>query len=76
MELLFNPNHSIHITHSFAKIKWLQVLLSITNNSIKHQSFVYSELKDQTILQKEIQICINDLFGLSLKGKQSYFTHW
>ena len=28
------------------KTKWLQVLLCITNNSIKHQLFVYTQLND------------------------------
>ena len=32
------------------KVKWFQVLLCITNNSIKHQSFVYTQLNDQTVL--------------------------
>ena len=26
------------------KVKWFQVLLCITNNSIKHQSFIYLQL--------------------------------
>ena len=30
-------------------IKWFQVLLCITNNSIKHQSFVYTQLNVKTI---------------------------
>ena len=29
------------------KIEWFQVLLS--NNSIKHQTFVYTQLNDQTV---------------------------
>ena len=36
------------------QIKWLQVLLCITNNSIKHQSFVYTQLNDQTVLFQAI----------------------
>ena len=30
-------------------VKWFQVLLCITNNSIKHQLFVYIQLNDQTV---------------------------
>ena len=33
-------------------VKWFQVLLYITNNLFKHQSFVYTQLNDQTILWK------------------------
>ena len=36
-------------------VKWFQVLLCITNNSIKHQSFVYAQLNDQTDLFLTIQ---------------------
>ena len=31
-------------------VKWFQVLLCITNNSINHHSFVYTQLNDQTVL--------------------------
>ena len=37
------------------KVKWFQVLACITNNSIKHQSFVYIQLNDQTVLFLTIQ---------------------
>ena len=29
------------------KVKWFQVLLCITNNSIKHQSFIYTHLNQK-----------------------------
>ncbi len=29
------------------KVKWFQVLLYFTNNSIKHQSFIYVQLKEK-----------------------------
>ena len=45
--ILFKISHLF--THRF------QVLLCITNNSIKHQSFVYTQLNDQTILFLTIQ---------------------
>ena len=35
----FNSTLFLHL-HT---IKWFQVLLCITNNSIKHQSFVYTQ---------------------------------
>ena len=38
-----------------SKVKWFQVLLCITNNSIKHQSLVYIQLNDQTVLFLIIQ---------------------
>ena len=31
-------------------VKWFQLLLCITNNSIKHQSFVYTQLNVKTVL--------------------------
>ena len=41
------------------KVKWFQVLLCITNNSIKHQSFIYAELNAKTVLFQIIQFCIS-----------------
>ena len=34
----------------------------ITNNSIKHQSFVYTQLNDQTVLFQTIQFSISTQF--------------
>ena len=48
------------------KVKWCQVLLFITNNSIKHQSFVYTQLNVQTVLFQTIQFSMNHLFAHSL----------
>ena len=31
------------------QVKWFQVLLCITNNTINHQPFIYTQLKDQTV---------------------------
>ena len=36
-------------------VKWFQVLLCITNNSIKHEWFVYTQLNDKTVLFQTIQ---------------------
>ena len=51
-------------------MKWFQVLLCITKNSIKHQSFVYPQLNDRTLLFLTIQFSRSHLFALSLNGKQ------
>ena len=42
----FSNNSVKHVN----KVKWFHVLLFITNNSIKHQSFVYTQLNNQTVL--------------------------
>ena len=55
--------------------KWFQVLLCITNNLIKHQSFVYMQFNDQTVLFLTIQFNISHLFLFSLTEKQFYLTH-
>ena len=55
------------------KVKWFQVLLCITNNSIKHQSFIYTQLNDQTVPFKTIQFIISHLLALSLNGKTALF---
>ena len=47
---------------SVNKVKWFQVLLCITNNSIKHQSFVYTQLNVKTVLFTTIQFCISTWF--------------
>ena len=40
-------------------LKWFQVLLCITYNSIKYQSFVYTQLNNQTVLLQIIQFSIS-----------------
>ena len=40
-------------------VKSFQVLLFNTNDSIKHLSFVYTQLNDQTILFQTIQFSIS-----------------
>ena len=32
------------------KVNWFQVLVRISNNSIKHQSFDYTQLNDEIVL--------------------------
>ena len=41
-------------------VKWFQVLLCITNNSFKYQSFVHTQLNDQTVLFQRIQFSMTD----------------
>ena len=55
--------------------KWFQVLSCITNNSIKHQSFVYTQLNDQTVLFQTIQFSISHFITLSSNVKQFYLIH-
>ena len=43
----------------FGLVKWLQVFLRITNNLIKHQSFIYTQLNVKTVLFKAIQFSIS-----------------
>ena len=50
-------------------------MLCITNNSIKYQSFVYTQVNDQTVLFLTIQFSTSHLFAPSLKGKQFYLIH-
>ena len=50
----------------FNKVKWFQVLLCITKNSIKHQSFVYTQLNDKTVLLQTTQFNIYQ-FNMSIQ---------
>ena len=45
------------------KVKWFQVLLCNTENSIKHVSFVNTKLNAQTVLFQTIQFIISHLFS-------------
>ena len=47
----------------FHTVKWFQVFLCITNDSIKHQSFVDTQLTDQIVLFLTIQFSISYLFA-------------
>ena len=49
--------------------KLFQVLLYITNNSIKPHSFIYIQLQCQTTLFQIIQFIISHLFSFSLNIK-------
>ena len=56
------------------KVNSFQVLLCISNNSMKHQSFVYTQLNDQTVLYLTIQFSISHLLALSLMSNSSTWT--
>ena len=43
------------------------------NKSIKHQSFVYTQLNDQTVLFQTSQFIISYLFAFSLNVKKILF---
>ena len=72
------------------KGKWFQVLLCIINSSIKHQSFIYSQLNVKTVLFLiiEFSICIHfistqpidrTLIGATTPGQsepRSYAYKW
>ena len=60
--------------HKSTKSKF-HTLLCITNNSIKHQSFVYTQLNDRTVLFLTYQVSLIYLFALSLNVNQFYLTH-
>ena len=45
------------------KVKWFQVLLCITNNLIKHQSFIYTQLNVKAVLFQIIQFRISTQFS-------------
>ena len=50
-------------------------MLFITNNSFSYQSFVYTPLKDQTVLFQTTQFSKSHLFALISNVKQFYLTH-
>ena len=51
------------------KVKWFQVEQCITNSSLKLQSFVYTQLNDQTVLFLTIQFNVSHLIAHSLNVK-------
>ena len=38
------------------KVKWYQVLLCVTNKSIKYQSFIYTQLNGKTVYFKQVNL--------------------
>ena len=56
-------------------VTWFQVLTCNTNNSNKHQSLIYTQLNDKTVLFISIQFGISHLFAHSLNVEQFYPTH-
>ena len=47
----------------------------VSNNSIKRQSYVYTQFNDQNVLFLTIQFNISHLFAIRLNVKQFYLTH-
>ncbi len=73
----------IHLNHQIVLFLIIQFSMAfglvcfgwrITYNSFKHQSFVYTQLNDQTILFQTIQFIISHLLALSLNIKYFYMT--
>ena len=58
------------IQFSLSQQSSMVLSIAITNTYIKYQSFVYTQLNDQTVL-----FSISHLFALSLNVKQFYLTH-
>ena len=68
---------SLQVTLDYGRqLYLLTLLICISNNSIKHQSFAYTQLNDQTVLFLTIQFSIRYLFARSLNVKQFYLTYW
>ena len=67
---LNEPELSFFFLHA---VKWFQVLLCIINNSIKHQSFVYTQLNDQTVLFLTIQSSTSHLFAYGFNSQTVLF---
>ena len=57
------------------KVKWFQVLLCISNNSIKRQSSIYTRLNAQTVLFISSQFGISHSFAYSLIVNPFYLTN-
>ena len=58
-----NIKNSSILSSFVKKVKWFQVLLCITNNSINHQTFIYTQLNVKTVLFQTIQFNISIQFS-------------
>ena len=65
--------HAMSISHMALMVAMEHM---ITNNLIKYQSFVYTQLNDQTVLLQIIQFSISHLFAHSLNVKQFFLILW
>ena len=61
---LSNMNNSNLLIICLRPDKFFKVLLCIINNSHKHQSFIYTQLSDQTVLFQTIPFSISTVFCL------------
>ena len=74
MDLVLNNLQRL-ICHKTQQTKPNQVLLWITHNSIKHQSFIYIQLNGERVLFLTIWFNVNHLFAHCFNIKQFYLTH-
>ena len=47
-------------------VKCFKIQLCIINNSIKHQSFAYTELNDQSVLFQQFYLALSHVLSLGL----------
>ena len=59
-------------TQCYNSTKWFQVLQCITNDSIKHQSFVYTYLKDKTVSFQTIPFIMRFVFTVYMSNSSNY----
>ena len=52
---------------------YINIYIYKTSNSIKHRSFVYTQLNDRTVLFQTIQSSISHLFAHSLNSQTVLF---
>ena len=73
--LIICESFSLLLNICLHAVKRYHLFLCITNNSIKHKPFVYTQLDNQAVLFQTIQFSISFSFALSLNAKQFYLTH-
>ena len=68
-------HHNVTLTIQFGHtVKAFHGLLCVPNNSIKQQSFVYTQLNGQRVLFLPIWFNVSHLFAHSLNVKHFYLT--
>ena len=73
VSIIANTYNSIQYLSFVYTVKWFKVQLCIISNSIKPQSFVYTQLNDQIVYQI-IQFIISHLLALSLNYRYKVHT--
>ena len=64
----WNTNGYYYLSRS--ELTWESWQLKGSAHSIKHQSFIYTRLNDETVLFQTIQFSISHLFAHSVNVKQ------